>query len=125
MDEFTKAYKAMTNPSDRELIHYLATLAGVYIWEASGKRFRASQTPWLRSPGKVWNPLKDHNQMALVKAGLRKQDISHSSTWEDLSYYVVCLDWVVGDESQEVCHKDVDELRAFALACWKMKEYTR
>lgn len=114
--------------TDHDLNKLLAETAGVKVFE-TGQNFNCiwnmqpdpDEGEYFFAACETWTPLTDHNQMALVKAGLREQDISHSSTWEDLSYYVVCLDWVVGDESQEVFHKDTDELRAFAEAVAKMK----
>jgi len=75
-------------------------------------------------PTRVWTPLTDHNQMALVKAGLRDQKIEYLSEWDDWDqlHEVRLYRFSKPDDNQVYMAAHPDELRAFALAVAKMKE---
>jgi len=126
--------------TDCELNKVLAEVAGVVTWEDSAPRFTAVPGRLLCQPGVgrhtgIWNPLTDHNQMALVKAGLRKQGWYYSQQyWHNTKFYEAWLSREVrgypmpsnglGLSSRHFCigQSTVSELRAFAEAVRDIRE---
>ena len=71
-----------------------------------------------------WKPMLNHNQMSLVKAGLREQGYGYDETWwmDDKNFYVCIYD---GEKGKHYKGEGADELRAWAMAVAQMKEGTQ
>jgi len=114
--------KESPHPSNHTLNTCLAEVAGVSIREGS----LAGEIYWLVMVDGVedgeWTPLTDHNQMALVKAGLRWSGDSYAEYWDPAR----CLHYVdlmpKNSEKDLIVTYDPDELRTLALAIWQMKK---
>ena len=61
--------------TDHQINKILAAVAGVDVWNHHD--IRTSLDVWTDGY-RLWTPLTDHNQMALVKAGLREQNVGHA-----------------------------------------------
>ena len=113
---------------DCELNKMLAEVAGVVTWEDSAPRFTAVPGRLLCQPGVgrhtgIWNPLTDHNQMALVKAGLFVSHVNISEVLINISGLYTCVNiWEKGQGISSWFAKAPDELRAIAIAIAKMRE---
>ena len=110
--------------TDRVINKVLAEVAGVTI-----RRSDYSSRTWLIASGGAgrWDALHDHNQMALVKAGLSKQGWSYSQQyWQNTKFYEAWLNREVRGypSSHHFCigQSTVSELRALAEAVRDMRE---
>ena len=109
-------------PTDHELNKLLADVAGVPIkehWEdgPDGERegwvylkqrdARHEIWPW-------WEPLHDHNQMALVEEGLKKERYRFSVSWDMTCY----MSYLESEEGVVIRRPAPTKLYALALAIW-------
>jgi hypothetical protein len=105
--------------TDHQINKILAAVAGVDVWNHHD--IRTSLDVWTDGY-RLWTPLTDHNQMALVKAGLREQNVGHAIVDRGSFYHVTLwrLPSIEGDPL--AVETGPDELRAFALAVWDMRQ---
>ena len=118
-------------PTDHELNKLLADVVGVEVVEeklSDGKIWAIYNTEG--SIDDVWVPLIDHNQMAQIKACLREKygeilQIDSFVRWSRLKgcwHYTVTIHIGMGTFNAESLK---DELRAFALAVYKMEKFNQ
>ena len=110
------------------LNHVLAEVCGLKTKMIFGTLHYVSKT-WERDNMKagrwdIWNPCKNHNQMAEVKAALREQGHKWEIHWSGEAYGV----WIgtktdyMGPVDGALTQHAESELLAFALAVEKMRE---
>ena len=116
--------------TDREINKVLAEVTGVVTWApmftaVPGRLLCQWEDPVVGGHTGIWNPLTDHNQMALVKAGLREKGYVFGSYWWGDEYAAF-----VGQPSRlhpleykwrREAKNKTQELRAFAEAVAQMK----
>ena len=110
--------------TDHDLNKLLAEVAGVDVrWNNSfheQRWYEMTNDCIPRCTNRVWTPLTDANQMALVKAGLWANGLETQTTSDARGTYV----WLIKNRVQEYFAEDPHELRAFALAVVAMQKGT-